>query len=364
MADGKQKHRRGEEEALPGEEREIGDEKYEGPGDRENNGELKNTKRNTSSLGQRQISFRESETTHSEWKVRNVGHAQDIDSREDDASGVVRSLPCNSRIQSDWNPKVVERPIENEEWIVFLQRSMEEIMDGEIGSLLQQNCVSVFVSPLRNTAAGCRVVEYVACLLSLPFVVSLTKDSLEKITQVYLDVRVVPNLVYSLKLLMSERGEPEKKKKSEPRNANTRSASTLSADELQTLEYTMLVLCRLVYNRQQFLTQFCDAVYIVNGVVSLQQLLSLEKRRARVVADLIAILSNVLRSQPENAHLVEKVVLHSHLSGKCVRSRNPLICISFFILSLFFFFVCFDLFDPGTNEIFSWERRRVDRTTW
>ncbi|XP_076388520.1 STKc_STK36 domain-containing protein fused isoform X1 [Megachile rotundata] len=234
------------------------------------------------------------------------------------------SPSSNGRLP-DWDPKAVERPIENEEWIAFLQRSMEEVMEGEVGSLLQQNCVSVFVSPLRNPAAGCRVVEYVACLLSLPFVVSITKDTLEKIAQVYLDVRVVPNLVYALKLLMSERFEPETNRKAEPTNANTRSASTLSADELQTLEYTMLVLCRLTYSRQQFLTQFCDAVYIVNGVTSLQQLLSLEKRKARVVADLVAILSNVLRSQPENAHLVEKVVFRSRLPGNSIEQFGKLL---------------------------------------
>lgn len=233
-----------------------------------------------------------------------------------------RSVSTGSTRLPDWDPKAVERPIENEEWIAFLQRSMEEVMEGEVGSLLQQNCVSVFVSPLRNPAAGCRVVEYVACLLSLPFVISLTKDTLERIAQVYLDVRVVPNLVYALKLLMSERLESETNKKAEPTNANTRLASTLSADELQTLEYTMLVLCRLTYSRQQFLTQFCDAVYIVNGVRLLQQLLNLEKRKGRVVADLVAILTNILRSQPENAHLVEKVVFHSYPSGKLMKFCN------------------------------------------
>ncbi|CAK9812298.1 Serine/threonine-protein kinase fused [Anthophora plagiata] len=198
-------------------------------------------------------------------------------------------------------------------------------MDGEVGSLLQQNCVSVFVSPLRNPAASCRVIEYVACLLSLPFVVSVTKDSLDKITRVYLDVRVVPNLVYSLKLLMSERSEFEARKKTEPANTNIRSATTLSADELQTLECTMVVLCRLIYNRQQFLTQFCDAVYIVNGVALLQQLLNLEKRKGRVVVDLVAILNHILRSQPENAHLVEKVIFHSHLSGDAVKQLGKLL---------------------------------------
>ncbi|XP_016919929.1 serine/threonine-protein kinase fused isoform X2 [Apis cerana] len=158
---------------------------------------------------------------HSEKDRENNEYAynQKLRSRRDDTSNA--GLSCGNRIP-DWNPKAVDRPIENEEWIAFLQRSMEEIMDGEVGSLLQQNCV-------------------------------------------------------------------------------------------------------LVYNRQQFLTQFCDAVYIVNGVTLLQQLLSLEKRKARVVVDLVAILSNILRSQPENAHLVEKVVLHSHLSGNSVEQLGKLL---------------------------------------
>lgn len=215
----------------------------------------------------------------------------------------------------DWDPKVVERPIENEEWIAFLQKSMEEVMEGEVDSLLQQNCVSVFVSPLRNPAASCRVVEYVACLLSLPFTVSTSKENIEKIEQVYLDVRVVPNLVYAIKLFMLERSENDINA-TDPASAETRLASTLSADELQALEYTMLLLCRLVYVQDQFLMQFCDAVYIVNGIEFLQQLLTLEKRKARVVTDLVAILNNVLRSQPENAELVERVVLRTKTSGE------------------------------------------------
>lgn len=216
----------------------------------------------------------------------------------------------------DWDLRAVERPIENEEWIVFLQKSMEEVMEGEIDSLLQQNCVSVFVSPLRNPAAGCRVVEYVACLLSLPFTVSISKENLKKIERVYLDVRVVPNLVYAVKLLMSERSDNEATNATDTANAKTRSASSLSADELQALECAMLVLCRLVYVDDQFLMQFCDAIYIVNGMPLLQQLLALEKRKARVVTDLVAILNNVLRSQPENAELVERVVLRMKTSGE------------------------------------------------
>ncbi|XP_012282365.1 serine/threonine-protein kinase fused isoform X2 [Orussus abietinus] len=226
----------------------------------------------------------------------------------------------------DWDPKAVERPIENEEWVAFLQRSMEEVMEGEVGSLLQQNCVSVFVSPLRNPAAGCRVVEYVACLLSLPFVVSVSRKDLDKIERVYLDVRVVPNLVYAMKLLMTERSDADVGTGTgSGSDLGARSASTLSADELQALECAMLLLCRLVYVNEQFLTQFCDAVYIVSGMPLLQQLLTLEKRKARVVADLVAILNNILRSQPENAELVERVILRSKTPGGGVELLSKLL---------------------------------------
>ncbi|XP_011300431.1 serine/threonine-protein kinase fused [Fopius arisanus] len=209
----------------------------------------------------------------------------------------------------DWDARVVEQHIENEEWVAFLQRSMEEIIDGEITSLLQENCVSVFVSPLRNSGAGCKVIEFVACLLSLPFVVAVSKDNLRKIEEVYLDVRVVPNLVYAVKLFMSEKNSENAGSEENSKGRTTRLASSLSADELQTIECIMLILCRLVYANEKFLTQFCDAVYIVNGVPFLQQLYTLEKRKPRVVADLVAIFNNILRSQPENAELVEKVVL-------------------------------------------------------
>lgn len=226
---------------------------------------------------------------------------------------------------SDWDPSAVERHIENEEWVAFLQRSMEEVMDGEIESVLQENCVSVFVSPLRNPAVGCRVVEYVACLLSLPFVAKVSRQNLDKIERIYLDVRVVPNLVYAMKLLMSDRAEPSEDPGGTATNTSTRSAGELSADELQALECAMLVLCRLVYAKEQFLTQFCDAVYIVKGMPFLQQLLTLEKRKARIVTDLVAVLNNVLRLQPENAELVERVVLRTKTLGGAVELFTKLL---------------------------------------
>lgn len=68
-------------------------------------------------------------------------------------------------------------PIENEEWIAFLQSTMEEIMEGSATEMKQQYFVAIVISPLQNPSTGCKVIEYVACLLSLPFVVDeITED--------------------------------------------------------------------------------------------------------------------------------------------------------------------------------------------
>jgi len=233
-----------------------------------------------------------------------------------------KNLPENHMRLPDWDLRAVETPIENGEWIAFLQKSMEEIMEGDIDSMLQQNCVSVFVSPLRNPAANCRVIEFVACLLALPFTVSVSQTNLKKIEKVYLDVRVIPNLIYAIKLLMLKCSDSESYAADKVNNATMRSASSLSADELQALERVLLVVCRLVYIEDQFLMQFCNAIYIVNGVPFLQELLTLEKRKTRIVTDLVAILNNVLRSQPENAELVERVVLRTKTPGEPINKLD------------------------------------------
>lgn len=227
----------------------------------------------------------------------------------------------------NWEARDVNQHIENEEWLAFLQRSMEEVIDGEITSLVEKTCVSVFVSPLRNSAASCQVVEYVTCLLSLPFVVTITQEDLDKIQKVYFDVRVVPNLVYAMKLIMLERSKCEEGLATITSGHDTKSASMLSPDQLQALECSMLLLCRLVYVREEFMKQFCEAVYTVNGIPFLQQLFQLDKRKARVVADLLAILNNILRLQPEDAYLVENVVLGINDSRKIY---PPLLFIYFF----------------------------------
>lgn len=76
------------------------------------------------------------------------------------------------------------QPIENDEWIAFLQKSMHEVLEGELESLKQTNLVSIIVAPLRNAKASCKVLENVAILLSLPMVMGGTQNDLTIIESV------------------------------------------------------------------------------------------------------------------------------------------------------------------------------------
>lgn len=84
-------------------------------------------------------------------------------------------------------------PIENEEWVVFLQRTIMEVMNGELASLMQCNLANIIVSPLRNRNASPKVLQYVANIFSVPFVVrNSATNSLDQIQKVNLSgIRVL-----------------------------------------------------------------------------------------------------------------------------------------------------------------------------
>ncbi|XP_021914869.1 serine/threonine-protein kinase fused isoform X2 [Zootermopsis nevadensis] len=215
-----------------------------------------------------------------------------------------------------WDSAVNTHPIESDEWLAFLQRTMEEVMDGDVDAMQQCNFVGVVVSPLRNPGASSRVMEYVSCLLSLPFVVNeVIEEEILKIQQIYLEVKVVPNLVYASKLLARQKAYDSDDLGPSFSGNLLRQVSDLSADELQALECIYLLLCHLTYAAEDFLIQFCDAVAILNATSLLQQFLLLGRRKIRVVTDLVAILCHVLRVLPENAGLIEQIVLGMDTKG-------------------------------------------------
>ncbi|KAJ8664443.1 hypothetical protein QAD02_006105 [Eretmocerus hayati] len=224
---------------------------------------------------------------------------------------------CQSRLR-DWQPRDSEQPLENDEWVAFLQRSMEEAMDGEVSSFLQDNCMSVFASPLKNPCASWRVIEHVACLVSLPLVLGQDKlgsEDLDTVLRVYLRCWLVPNLVYALELINRKR-ESNKEDDEEEEEESTRDEDD-ETGLLQAQERTMLILCRLVHTKQEFVVQFCDAVYLIpNGLSLFQQMLDVDKCKPELVCDVIAIMSHVLRSRSDNSDLVEGILTENESSDE------------------------------------------------
>ncbi|KAK6625506.1 hypothetical protein RUM43_005805 [Polyplax serrata] len=212
-----------------------------------------------------------------------------------------------------WNSTENGSSIENEEWLAFLQRNMEELMAGQLDCLKNTNLVSVVIAPLRNYNASPKVLEYVANMLALPFVVTgPSEKEVENIEEVYLEAKVLPNLIYASKIIARNKNCPSRSTTPSAfgeGDMQYQSVSELSSDELQALEAICLLICYLVHCNEDFLIQFCDAVAILNAVTLLQQFLLLGRRKLRVVTDYLAIFNLILQQLPENADLVEQIIL-------------------------------------------------------
>ncbi|BFG01890.1 serine/threonine-protein kinase fused [Drosophila madeirensis] len=230
-------------------------------------------------------------------------------------------------------------PIENDEWLAFLHRSIQELMDGEFDSLKQHNLVSIIVAPLRNSKAIPKVLQSVAQLLSLPFVLAepLMLVDLDLIRNVYVDVKLVPNLMYACKLLLSHR-QLSDSAASAPLTLGSlsrtmRSIPELSLEEMGTACSLYELVCHLVHQQQQFLSQFCDAIAILAVNDLFLNFLTHEFKHSdsdsssvRLAGCMLALMSCVLRELPENAELVERIVFSPRLRfAALLQSRHQLL---------------------------------------
>ncbi|KAK9879862.1 hypothetical protein WA026_008366 [Henosepilachna vigintioctopunctata] len=206
-------------------------------------------------------------------------------------------------------------PIETEEWSVFLLKSIEEVMSGEMISLTQPNLTNILVSPLKNSTTSPKVLIYIAKLFSIPFVVKGTsKETIETIRKVYLEVQLVPNLIYSSKLLVRQSMECSIDSVEKYKNN-----LDLNDEDLDALEHIYLLISHLVHVAVEFLIQLCDGFTVLNMFNLLHRFLCLLKRRPRVVLDLLAICILILRNAPENSKLV-----HEILTNDVGNEENPL----------------------------------------
>lgn len=220
------------------------------------------------------------------------------------------------------------QPIESEEWVVFIYKTMEEIMNGQIDCLLQPGSTNVLVIPLRNPRASPKVVGFVANLFCLPFVVTgISSESKEQILQVYLDVKLVPNLIYASKLLIRLKNASQENVDVSA-EIKERNVGDLSEEELQCLEHIYLLICHLIYVEEKYVSQFCDSVvilniyHLINGFLHLGLCITLfiltkkhlmihlytGKKKLKIVTDLLAILTHVMHKNPENYEIIDKII--------------------------------------------------------
>lgn len=245
---------------------------------------------------------------------------EDLEKHQDEIEGTNKEtpslLPGWDSCEDTCNP-----PIENEEWLVFIHRTMQEILDGDLESLKQQSFVSIIVAPLRNSRASPKVIETVAQLFMLPLAINGPSSLITEIKTIYIEVKLVPNLVYASRFLCRPPALTSSQSPQPGGDLATlltyRNIEDLSAEELKTLSCLYELVCNLVHSNSSFLDQFCDAIAIlgVNDLL-INIICSCNDNRTvkRLQANVIALLSCVLRESPENSELVEKIVFNGRVN--------------------------------------------------
>ncbi|XP_054276261.1 serine/threonine-protein kinase fused-like [Macrosteles quadrilineatus] len=203
---------------------------------------------------------------------------------------------------SETDSERMATPLEAEEWLVFLQQSMMEVMQGDVESMSEKSFITMVTNALTNHGAAPKITEYIACLLALPYVApGVTKSELSTITKVYIEVKVVSSLMFALKLLTNRAG-------CSASHDSVSEHSKVTVDQLLALERVLVLVNQLVHSDQVFLSQFCDVVALLHLAPRLHLLLNFHKSKPRLALDLVSILTHILRQMPENANLVDNCV--------------------------------------------------------
>ncbi|XP_045112192.1 serine/threonine-protein kinase fused-like [Portunus trituberculatus] len=189
-----------------------------------------------------------------------------------------------------------DTPIETEEWCQFIDKTLADVLDGNLSIFLEQTELSMFVSPLRNRTCSLPVVNKLTTLLSLPLTMDDMKNSKESVIKVYLECKLVPNLVYCCKLI------------SRVENYKLKRTVEFDKDQIDTMGNITALMCHLVYLEKDFLFQFCDCVCVLNAFNVMKKILSLDNVLPSLVADMLAILNHILRKTSENQTVVEKIL--------------------------------------------------------
>lgn len=207
-------------------------------------------------------------------------------------------------------------PVETEEWLQFLFKSMQEILDGDLEIYKQENMMTMIVGLLRESKFSSKIVDHVVQIISLPYAIDMPQSILDDIDQLYLRTKVVPNLVFRSKLLCGRKL---------PQNS-TDLMSIPKVDkliqfnhsELKTLSSIYDLVCFLVHSGDNFLDMLCDTIALMNlDHVFRSFILSGTNDNSedgtRLAGSIIALINAILQNLPENSLMIEKIIFHADI---------------------------------------------------
>lgn len=206
-------------------------------------------------------------------------------------------------------------PVETEEWLQFLFKSMQEILDGDLDIYKQNNMMTLIVGLLRNSKFNFKLIDYVVQIICLPYAIDVPQLLLIEIDKMYLQMKLVPNLIYaSTKLCGRKIDHNSMEVLSVPR---VDKIIEFNANELKTLCSIYDAVVYLVHTNDTNLGMLCDAISILS-VDNLFRSFILSgindgdsKEAVRLTGSMIALVCAILQDIPENANLIENIVFHN-----------------------------------------------------
>ncbi|CAO1343477.1 unnamed protein product [Diamesa hyperborea] len=232
-------------------------------------------------------------------------------------------------------------PVENEEWLQFLFKSMQEVLDGELEIYRQENMITMIVGLLRNPKLNSKVIDHVVQIITLPYAIDMPASIIEDIDKLYVQMKLVPNLVYASKLLCSKKFRRNDNNSTDTISMPKINEIFFTDNELKTLAGLYDLVTYLVYSGETFLQMFST----VNR----------SKDSIRLTCSIIALICAILTELPENANLIEKMIFNEQVVlSKLMRDEVPIIryrtCM---MLRLLGRFCCFQLQNQWNYDMMS-----------
>lgn len=269
------------------------------------------------------------------------------------------SLKKSQKTQSDGvSTDVSSIPVETEEWLQFLFRAMQEILDGDLEIYKQENMMMMIVELLRNASTNSKLIDHVVQIFCLPYAIDIPRSILDDIERLYLQIRIVPNLVFTSKRLCCKKLFP-----------NISDVMTMpkveglikfTESEVKTLSSIYELVVFLVYSGDAFLQFFCDIISLLDPADLFRSFIvcgldGKTKDGTRLTSSILALVCAILQELPENANLIKKFIFHDDIDlCKMLRHDDAMVRVrTLLMLRLLGRFCCHSLQSVWSHEMSS-----------